>query len=86
MSAERVKLTVEQFEQMLDVRDGRVHTFRQGGMVLIGADWDLEQAIASARKHGAELAGEQATAMRHGAVVIDGAGPVFFATRDGAEP
>jgi hypothetical protein len=79
---ERVKLTIEQFEQMLDVDDGHVHTFRQGGPCLIGADWSLEHALEAARKHGAELSGPGATEMLHGAVVIDARGPVFFKTRE----
>lgn len=87
MADERRKISVDEFKSLLDVKGGRVHTFRNpGANLLLGADWDLEDAIAAAEKHGAELAGEGATAMRHGAVVIDDRGPVFFATKEAEAP
>ena len=47
MHDERVILTEEQALAMLPEGD-QIHTFRDGGIALLGADWnraDLEQAI-----------------------------------------
>jgi hypothetical protein len=77
---ERITLTVDHAISLLEVDDGRVHTFRQGGFTLIGADWDLDDVREFFAAHTPELAGEQATKMRHGVVAIDDNGPVFFAT------
>lgn len=74
--------TPEQAREMLDVWEGRVHTFRGGGVVLIGADWDIEDVETCIAKHGVTVSGDVATAMHHGLVSIDDHGPVFFATRE----
>lgn len=59
-----------------------VHTFRQAAFGLIGAHWDVEQARVHMEEFGVSEAGPDATAMRHGVVVIDERGPVFFETRE----
>ena len=66
---------------MLEVWEGRVHTFRSSPIALIGADWDLEDVETCITEHGVAVSGDSATAMRHGLVSIDDHGPVFFATR-----
>lgn len=78
---ERVKVELDDAISRLDLRDGRVHTFRQGGFMLIGADWDLEEAVAAMRKHGVEESGPEATGAGHGLVLIDDHGPLFIATK-----
>jgi hypothetical protein len=83
MSDQRVKLSFEDAEKMLDwQKDGSVHAIRQGGPALIGCDWSREEAIACLKKHGAELAGDAATRMGHGIASIDEDGPVFFQTKE----
>jgi hypothetical protein len=79
----RVQLTYEQAVAMLP--DGeQVHTFLDGGLALIGADWDREQVLALLRTGAPEMSGEQATAMGHGLVAFrPDAGPVFIETRPG---
>jgi hypothetical protein len=57
-----------------------VHTFAQSQVGLLGAYWDLPSVEAFMRKHGVEKAGEQATAMNHGLVVVGGGRTIFFAT------
>jgi hypothetical protein len=78
---ERVQLTYEQAEALLP--DGeQVHTFLDGGVALIGADWDRDQVLALLRDGHPELSGESATAMGHGLVAFrPDAGPVFIETR-----
>ena len=82
MSNERVKLTPEELDALMPEGEF-VHTFIQpnNSPVLLGADWSRKQIIEAARKDGAELSGEQATAMLHGALVWDGKTPVFVATK-----
>jgi hypothetical protein len=58
-----------------------VHTIRQGGPMLVGANWTMDQVEKAIDKYGIEEAGEEAEGMGHGLVLIDDAGPVFFATK-----
>ena len=76
-----VDLTIEEAEALLDINDGRVHSFAQGGTMLIGADWDLEDVLTRFRDHGAELSGAIATGMGHGVASRGGGRALFFATK-----
>jgi len=68
----RVKLETDKAIEMLP--DGEtVHTFRNPGGMLIGADWDKKEVVAAITKFGAEFAGEQAKAMGHALAINDGA-------------
>lgn len=58
-----------------------VHTFRQGGMIIIGADWERDDLISAMEKHGVQLAGEQATQMGHGLCLKDDRGFLFIETK-----
>ena len=81
MSEERVQLTLEQLDAMMPEGD-KVHTFIQSRTgILFGADWDRSDLLKEAER-GAELSGESATKMGHGAVVWreDGT-PVFVETK-----
>lgn len=81
MDDDRVRLTYEDAVAMLPDGDD-IHTFVQGGMALIGADWRRDQIIGEIRRCGAELSGEQATMMKHGLVITEGrVSPLFIATR-----
>lgn len=75
----RVYLTPEQAEAMLP-KEGRIHTFRQAGFALIGADWDRSDILDAIQKFKPELSGEQATAMQHGIVLNDDHGYLFIQT------
>jgi hypothetical protein len=79
MNDDRKPLSRDDVDKLLAPGD-RVHTFKQAGPVLVGCDWDREDLLAQAERGGAELAGEQATAMKHGVVVWDGKVPTFCAT------
>lgn len=67
---ERVELTPEQALAMLP--DGEhVHTFRNPGGMMLGADWkrtSIEEEIRNAERR--ELAGDMATRMGHGLVLF----------------
>ena len=83
---ERVPLTVEQALSMLNVKDGeRVHTFTNPGVgMLCGADWTLARARKCFEENGVEVAGEQASSMKHGVVSIERGRAVFFETKENA--
>lgn len=82
MADDRTELTVDQADAML-VPGDTVHAIRDAGPALIGGDWSRKQVLALIKKHGAELAGPQASAMNHAVVVVDNAGPVWFETTPG---
>jgi hypothetical protein len=79
---DRVKVDLDDAISRLDLNDGRVHTFRDAGIALVGADWDLEDAVAAMRKYGVEESGAEASRMKHGLVLIDEHGPLFLETRE----
>lgn len=68
--SERKILTYEEAEQMLPDSE-TVHTFRQAGFGLLGANWSRSEILTAIKEFGAELSGEHATNMNHGLVVHD---------------
>jgi hypothetical protein len=65
----RVFLTVKALDALM-TPGNMVHTFASPtSNLLFGADWPRALLLAAAEKYGAELAGADATAMHHGAVV-----------------
>jgi hypothetical protein len=79
---DRVAVNLDDAIIRLATEDGRVHTFRDAGIALIGADWDIEDLIAAMRKHGVEESGPSAIEAKHGLVLMDEHGPLFIATRE----
>lgn len=79
---ERKKLSFAQAYLCLNVKDGAVHTFRQGGVMLIGYDWGLENLIEALKKYEdtIELTGKMARGMGHGITFCDDYGYVFVET------
>jgi hypothetical protein len=61
-----------------------VHTFLDGGVALIGADWDRDAVLALLRDGSPELSGPAAAGIGHGIVAFrngDRRQPVFVATK-----
>lgn len=77
---ERHVLTKEEALKMLPDRD-YIHTFRNSGITLIGADWSKEEMLKAIEKYEFELTGEQATNMEHGMAFKDELGWVFVETK-----
>ena len=76
----RVFLSQEEATAMLP--DGEyIHTFRGGGMTLLGAEWDRQDIIDAFGKYKLELSGDIATSMGHGVCFIDNHGAVFVETK-----
>jgi hypothetical protein len=81
MNEGRVFISADQAIAMLPDGD-EIHTFRSAGSCLIGADWPRAKLIAELRASKPELAGEQATAMKHGLCLFQGGSPLFIRTKD----
>lgn len=79
LESERVVLSPIEAEAMLPEGE-MIHTFRQAGYALIGADWERSEIIKAFQTCKPQLAGEQATAMKHGIVFFDDYGAVFVET------
>lgn len=80
-------ITVEQAIALLD-GDEYVHTFRQAGFALLGADWGravLIDAMKAAEPDTLQLTGPAASAMGHGLCFADKHGYVFVATKKAME-
>lgn len=81
-------LTLEEALALLNIRQEPdrevVHTFVDGGLALIGADWDLAELRREARQWPIKVAGPGATAMGHGVVIQrpdNEGGSVFLETK-----
>lgn len=83
--SERQQLTVVQAVSMLPVCE-YVHTFRGGRGVMVGADWKRSDVVAHITEHGAELAGENATRMGHGIVILEPDGGALFVETQAVQP
>jgi hypothetical protein len=61
----------------------RIHTFLDGGLALIGADWDRPAILALLREAGPEIevTGPAAQSMGHGMAAYRNGEPVFIETR-----
>ena len=61
----------------------RIHTFLDGGVALIGADWDRSAILALLREAGPEIevTGPAAQSMGHGMAAYRNGEPVFIETR-----
>ena len=58
-----------------------VHTFRQAGFALLGADWEKEELInALCKAKVIEVTGAQAQAINHGMAIKDENGWLFIET------
>lgn len=77
---ERTVVPFEEAEKMLPDGD-RVHTFRQAGPMLIGADWDKEELLEHIKDFEILETGPAARGMNHGIAIIDKNGPLFIATK-----
>lgn len=82
------KVPLDQAIERLVINDGSVHTFANPAGMLIGADWPLADVTEFLTKHGAQEAGEAASAMGHTIVSLGPDGkPMFFeAKREEGEP
>lgn len=80
----KIYITPEQLLQIANIQDDQVHTFRNPGGMLVGADWSIESLKKAINetpvRFTIEFTGEQAKAMKHGAAFRDHHGYVFVET------
>lgn len=82
-SDERETVSLEVAVGMLCVKPGSVvHTFRQAGPYLIGADWDRDALIEAMRSAPAiDITGPAAQSLQHGLCIDHQGGPLFIETQ-----
>lgn len=78
MTDDRIFLTPDEAAGLL--ADGEfIHSYRQAGFALLGADWERSEVIAALSKaKSIEIGGPSCQAMKHPIVMIDAHGPCFF--------
>ena len=84
MGDEKVYITFEDAVELM-VDDDYVHTFRNPAGIMLGADHSRSELLDKMKRSKLELAGEMATAMRHGLVMTDETGPLFIETKEQEE-
>jgi hypothetical protein len=80
MDTEKIPLTPAEAIALLPDKDS-IHTFRQAGGTLLGADWDRKDLIKALNKYDAEVTGENAQALGHGMAFRDEYGYLFIETK-----
>ena len=81
MSDDRTTITLDEAIPLLP-QGQDIHTFRQAGFALIGADHERERLIQAMREAPSiEVTGEQAQSMGHGLAIKDAHGWLFIEAR-----
>lgn len=82
MEDEKEFVTHEEAVAMLAVHDGKVHTFRDSPVALLGADWEVDKLVEWMEERQIEKTGPGAQGMKHGLAGHDTHGPLFIATKE----
>lgn len=76
----RITLSIQEAFALLP--DGEyIHTFRQAGNALLGADWERREILKAFNKYEVEVTGEHAQSIGHGVAFCDEHGWVFVETK-----
>lgn len=84
MSKEKTVLSFKEAKERLP-KGNKVHTFRQSGPMLIGADWPKKNILDAMKKTEIKETGPQAQGMNHGLAIIDDVGILFIETKKEAK-
>ena len=77
MSNDKITIPLERALKVMPDTE-YVHTFRSGGLTLLGADWERSKLIeAMGRADEIEIGGDACKSINHGLVFFDDAGAVF---------
>lgn len=79
--SDKKELTFDEAVAMLPDGD-YVHTFRNPGGMLVGADWKREKILEALKAGSPELSGDRATRMNHGIHMIHNGSPLFIQTKE----
>lgn len=85
MSDERVPLTTEEAIRRLPDRE-MIHTIREAGPFILGADCPREKVLARIEKFEVEESGPRASASGHGLCLKDEIGWLFIEANDEDRP
>ena len=80
MSEEKIIVSFKEAKKRL-TSGPMVHTFRQSGPALIGADWPKQDVLAIMKKHEISETGRLAQGMHHGLAITDESGHLFIGTK-----
>lgn len=80
MSKEKVIVPFKEAKKRL-TSGPMVHTFRQSGFTMLGADWPKKDVLAIMKKHEISETGPMAQGMNHGLAITDDRGHLFIATK-----
>ena len=84
MKEEDLILTPGQAESLLS-DDEYIHTFRNAGFALVGADWEKDELVKEIKKCKCEIGGSGCRGMGHGLVIwTSDSDPLFVETRKNA--
>lgn len=80
MEDKKINLTLEEAENVLIVHDSTVHTFRNPGGILLGADHNHKNLLKKMMefKDTLQIGGEACKNMNHGLVLFDDIGALFI--------
>jgi hypothetical protein len=85
VSDEPVFLTYDEAVALLPEGE-RIHTILDGGIALLGADWDRDAVLALLKATDRrEVTGPAAQSLGHGLAAFRDGEPVFIETRSGTE-
>lgn len=81
MSDEKILVTFEEAVTLLPERSRRIHTYRQVGPILVGADHDRADLLKDMQAAPTiEVGGKGCQTMNHAVVIFDDHGPLFIET------
>lgn len=77
MSEEQLTISFDEAVKLLPEGD-TIHTFRNSGSMLLGADWGREALLAAMRDTEIHITGKAAQAMKHGLAIIHNGSWLFI--------
>ncbi|MBA7690248.1 hypothetical protein ES703_98772 [subsurface metagenome] len=84
MSEEKIIVPFGEAKKRLP-EGNKVHTQRQSGFMIIGADWDKKELLKTMKKYEIRETGGMAKSMNHGLAIFDDSGWLFIATKKPTE-
>lgn len=80
MSEDKISISLEEAKNRLP-SGTIVHTYRQSGYMIIGADWEKRELLRVMKKYKIRETGGMAKRMDHGLAILDDRGWLFIATK-----
>lgn len=84
MSKENITISFDEAKNRLP-EGNKVHTYRQSGFTILGADWDKKEVLKILKKYEIRKTGGMAKSMNHGLAIFDDSGWLFIETKKPTE-